>query len=110
MATSKKRQTAYLTSRDLLVINQLRYGRSNKQIADMLCLTERTVKYHLTYIYRALGIQRSGRKGESIRRLYGMLLALQLRPHELITSYNLDGKSILLANREEPHVNGAKTL
>ncbi|MFJ5918457.1 LuxR C-terminal-related transcriptional regulator [Streptomyces ardesiacus] len=36
-------------------------GKSNRAIADTLCLTARTVEYHLTNVYRKLGV--TGRAG-----------------------------------------------
>ncbi|MET8485446.1 LuxR C-terminal-related transcriptional regulator [Streptomyces sp. NPDC093065] len=36
-------------------------GKSNRAIADSLCLTARTVEYHLTNVYRKLGV--TGRAG-----------------------------------------------
>ena len=36
-------------------------GASNRSIADTLCLTVRTVEYHLTSVYRKLGV--TGRAG-----------------------------------------------
>ena len=35
-----------------LVIDHLKNGLSNNQIADLICVSEQTVKYHLTNIYK----------------------------------------------------------
>lgn len=32
-------------------------GKKNKEIADDICRTEKTVKFHLTNIYRKLGLK-----------------------------------------------------
>jgi DNA-binding NarL/FixJ family response regulator len=45
-----------LTERELGVLRALGAGRSNKQIARDLWLAEQTVKFHLTNIYRKLGV------------------------------------------------------
>ena len=45
-----------LTQREVLVLLALAQGHSNKQIAHTLWLAEQTVKFHLTNIYRKLGV------------------------------------------------------
>jgi DNA-binding NarL/FixJ family response regulator len=45
-----------LTPREREMLMALAAGRSNKQIARELWLTEQTVKYHLTNLYRKLGV------------------------------------------------------
>ena len=45
-----------LTRREYEISMQVRNGGSNKQIAQSLEITERTVKAHLTGVYRKLGI------------------------------------------------------
>jgi DNA-binding NarL/FixJ family response regulator len=49
-------QDVGLTERELSVLRALGSGRSNKQIAGELWLAEQTVKFHLTNIYRKLGV------------------------------------------------------
>jgi RNA polymerase sigma factor (sigma-70 family) len=50
-----------LTTREREVLNLVTEGRTNKEIASMLNVTERTVEQHLTHIYRKLGVSsRSG--------------------------------------------------
>lgn len=48
---------ALLTPRQWEVFNLLRQGKSNKQIANELGLSEGTVKIHVTAILRALGVR-----------------------------------------------------
>jgi DNA-binding NarL/FixJ family response regulator len=45
-----------LTERELAILEAVGAGRSNKQIAGELWLAEPTIKYHLTNIYRKLGV------------------------------------------------------
>ena len=48
-----------LTSKELEVLRRLAEGRTNKQIADAVFVTQATVKTHLAHIYAKLGV--SGR-------------------------------------------------
>ncbi len=45
-----------LTKRELSILEELPAGGSNQQIAKRLFLAEQTVKFHLTNIYRKLGV------------------------------------------------------
>jgi DNA-binding NarL/FixJ family response regulator len=47
---------AGLTKRELSILQELPAGGSNQQIAKRLFLAEQTVKFHLTNIYRKLGL------------------------------------------------------
>jgi DNA-binding NarL/FixJ family response regulator len=47
---------AGLTKRELSILQELPAGGSNQQIAKRLFLAEQTVKFHLTNIYRKLGV------------------------------------------------------
>jgi DNA-binding NarL/FixJ family response regulator len=58
---------ASLTESQLNVLNALTRGLSNKEIARELWLSEQTVKFHLSNIYRALGV---GSRAEAIRYAY----------------------------------------
>jgi DNA-binding NarL/FixJ family response regulator len=49
-------KTAGITESELKVLRALAQGRSNKQIAAELFITEQTVKFHLTNIYRKLEV------------------------------------------------------
>lgn len=58
-----------LTPREQQVLEKIAEGRSNKQIAAELGLGTRTVKEHLTSIFRKLGVQdRTDALGVAIRR------------------------------------------
>ncbi len=49
-------EDAGLTKRELSILEELPAGGSNQQIAKRLFLAEQTVKFHLTNIYRKLGV------------------------------------------------------
>lgn len=50
-----RRQTSLLTPRELAVLRLVAAGQSNRQIAESLGITERTVKFHVTAIFNKLG-------------------------------------------------------
>jgi len=45
-----------LTGREREILERVAMGRSNKQIAGEFWLSEQTIKYHLTNVYRKLGV------------------------------------------------------
>jgi two-component system nitrate/nitrite response regulator NarL len=45
-----------LTAREREILGYVAAGRSNKQIAGELWLSEQTIKYHLTNLYRKIGV------------------------------------------------------
>jgi DNA-binding NarL/FixJ family response regulator len=60
-AGSAAGKPAALTEREREIFDQVAAGRSNKQIAWRLSLSERTIKSYLTHVYRKLGVK--GRSG-----------------------------------------------
>ncbi len=54
-AVRPRRETSLLTPRQLAVLRLVAAGQSNRQIADSLGITERTVKFHVTAIFNKLG-------------------------------------------------------
>ncbi len=58
---------AGLSKRELSILKALGSGLSNKQIAKELWLAEQTVKFHLTNIYRKLGV---ANRTEAVRYAY----------------------------------------
>jgi DNA-binding NarL/FixJ family response regulator len=48
--------TADLTKRELEILTLVAEGHSNSQLAQMLWVTEQTVKFHLSNIYRKLNV------------------------------------------------------
>jgi DNA-binding NarL/FixJ family response regulator len=63
-----------LTRRELEILRLVAEGHSNSQLARMLWVTEQTVKFHLSNIYRKLGV---GNRTEASRwaQLHGLLSA-----------------------------------
>ncbi len=60
-----------LTQRQLDVLNCLREGKSNKQIAYELGLSEGTVKIHVTAIFKSLGVKNRTQAVISASKLVG---------------------------------------
>jgi DNA-binding NarL/FixJ family response regulator len=56
-----------LTPREIEVLRALARGQSNKQMAREFWLSEQTIKYHLTNIYRKLGV---GSRTEAVHLAY----------------------------------------
>jgi DNA-binding NarL/FixJ family response regulator len=46
-----------LTRRELEILTLVSEGRSNRQVAEMLWVTDQTVKFHLANVYRKLGVR-----------------------------------------------------
>ena len=61
-----------LSEKEIEVLRQLARGRSNKEIAGALYISEQTVKFHLRNIYRKLGITS---RTEALRYAYEKRLA-----------------------------------
>ena len=61
-----------LTRRELEILRLLAQGHSNGELAKMLWITEQTIKFHLSNIYRKLGV---GNRTEASRwaQLHGLL-------------------------------------
>jgi len=55
-AKDSAQQEAGLSKRELSILDVLQSGASNQEIAKQLFLAEQTVKFHLTNIYRKLGV------------------------------------------------------
>jgi DNA-binding NarL/FixJ family response regulator len=60
-------ENAGLTKRELSILKELPAGGSNQEIAKRLFLAEQTVKFHLTNIYRKLGVST---RTEALRHAY----------------------------------------
>ncbi|MPZ86777.1 MAG: response regulator [Nitriliruptorales bacterium] len=53
-------QTAGVTAREAEVMDQVARGRSNREVAAALHVSEKTVKNHLNHVYAKLGVRRRG--------------------------------------------------
>lgn len=56
MMQAKEENTNHLTPRQQAVLDLMAEGLSNKLIADKLCISEPTVKMHISAIFRFLGV------------------------------------------------------
>ena len=65
-------QARQLSSRELEILQLVAAGQTNREIAQRSWVTETTVKFHLTRIYRKLGVKN--------RTAAAMWLQLQDRP------------------------------
>lgn len=54
--TEKKRKSTNLTKRELQVIELLGEGLYNKEIAELLFISEKTVKNHVSSIFKKIGV------------------------------------------------------
>jgi len=55
-ATTVDRVVPQLTRRELEILQLVSEGRSNRQVGQLLWVTDQTVKFHLANIYRKLGV------------------------------------------------------
>ena len=60
---------ASLTPQQFRVLERISQGRLNKQIADTLAISERTVKAHVSVIFEKLGVRNRTQAGLLLRRL-----------------------------------------
>jgi DNA-binding NarL/FixJ family response regulator len=72
-----------LTRRELEILQLVSEGRSNRQVAEILWVTDQTVKFHLANVYRKLGV-RSRFDAAHWARANGLLEAAE--PSEMIMS------------------------
>jgi DNA-binding CsgD family transcriptional regulator len=56
-APAESRLLPKLTRRELEILQLVSEGRSNRQVAELLWVTDQTVKFHLANIYRKLGVR-----------------------------------------------------
>ena len=78
-APAEKNDLADLTRRELEILRLVAEGYSNSQLARMLWVTEQTVKFHLSNIYRKLDV--SNRTEASRRAQLNGLLATPAPTH-----------------------------
>ncbi len=66
-ASSTSAKAAGLTEREVEILGALSRGFSNEQIAKELWVTQQTVKFHLTNVYRKLGVKN---RAEALRKAF----------------------------------------
>lgn len=76
-----------------LVVNYLLQGLSNKEIADRICICEKTVKFHLSSIYKKAGVKT---RFEFFTKNNGQFIPKEeVKETEIIYSSNIKGDTIL---------------
>ena len=66
-STPSGAKAAGLTEREIAILTELASGKSNDEIAKELWVTQQTVKFHLTNIYRKLGAKN---RADAVRQAY----------------------------------------
>jgi DNA-binding NarL/FixJ family response regulator len=67
--TARNTASDALTSAELLILQRLIAGQRNREIAGTLCISVKTVEYHIHHIFRKLGVHsRTEAVVEGIRR------------------------------------------
>jgi DNA-binding NarL/FixJ family response regulator len=66
-------KAAGLSPKELDVLEHIALGRSNKQISEVLWITQDTVKFHLRHIYKKLGV---GNRTEALRAAHELALVV----------------------------------
>ena len=66
-STSSGAKAAGLTEREVAILTELASGKSNDEIAKELWVTQQTVKFHLTNVYRKLGAKN---RADAVRQAY----------------------------------------
>ena len=64
-ATGYREAVIALTGREVEVLDLILEGRSSKEVAQLLCLSKRTVDFHLARIYEKLNVSN---RVQAIRR------------------------------------------
>ena len=66
-STPSGAKAAGLTEREVAILTELASGKSNDEIAKELWVTQQTVKFHLTNVYRKLGAKN---RADAVRQAY----------------------------------------
>lgn len=85
MEDKMKKQNMDLTEREIHVTRETLQGKSNKQIAASLFITQHTVKAHLKSIFSKTGTKR---RVELISKLFAVILEKDLSTEQLINAIN----------------------
>lgn len=79
------KQIFELTPRELNVTRETLKGKSTKQIADSLFITEHTVKAHLKSIFTKTGTKR---RVELVSKLFAIIIENNISSEQLIYAIN----------------------
>lgn len=79
-----------LTPRELEILQRVAEGRSNRQVAQLLWVTDQTVKFHLANVYRKLGV---GNRFEAAQRAREQGLLEGEPAHEVVLAGVAEGGS-----------------
>jgi len=92
-----------LTPRELEILQLVASGNSNRRIAERLWVTEQTVKFHLSNVYRKLGVS-NRTQASHLAHMDGLVAgatdAHQTPPRPLAVSSPAEGMEIQLAADE----------
>ena len=83
-----------LTPRELEILRLVSKGYSNQELAKMLWVTEQTVKFHLSNIYRKLNVSNRTEAGRWAQ-LHGILSQGKSAPGKHVSVHALDKKTWL---------------
>lgn len=84
----QKTPEGLLSRREAEVLAQVMLGKTNKAIGEGLFVTEKTVKFHLTNVYKKLGVKH---RSEAIHKFFTNQLPEE--PLQLIKLYMPEDKS-----------------
>jgi DNA-binding CsgD family transcriptional regulator len=93
-----------LSGREEQVARQLMEGKSNKQIALALNITERTVEFHLKNIYGKLGVESRVEAILKLRETANILGEPTVEPTEKIDIIDIDDRQPETWNKDNPKV------
>ncbi|MEO5875430.1 MAG: LuxR C-terminal-related transcriptional regulator, partial [Streptosporangiaceae bacterium] len=65
------RPVSGLTQREVEVLEQLALGRSNREIAEALCISAKTASVHVSHILAKLGVATRGAAAAAARQVGG---------------------------------------
>jgi DNA-binding NarL/FixJ family response regulator len=77
-----------LTKREVQILRLVSEGHSNGDVARLLCVTEQTVKFHLSNVYRKLGVSNRTEAGRWAH-VHGVVPPQQPRPDDLADDLRL---------------------
>lgn len=67
-----------LTTREMEILQLVLAGRTNKAIAATMCISEKTVEFHLGHIYTKIGM-----RTRMLAGMWAMQQGLRTKPREI---------------------------